>query len=274
MRLTHWLIYWFVRVVYIIAIIAAICVLLIPSIPNWSWALSTKQWVSENGKTLGLVLVPVVGVCSVINKYIGAPWLWTCVKGILSGFQRDAFSNVPDVADHHRVTLYRYHRICLYPGWRGSWKCPTPWGYGNWPWSGWLIPTVRAGPDSAPSTIFLAKDAINFEGVCGAAYFQQQPVVEKKIVELPNITQQSTEDDIIEYARQTWVSPKMIRKRIKERRPCARWFLALRVEVQYKKWGVLMIDSRADAMPQTQYKAMSERLNQIKDVLSHLLKVR
>lgn len=181
------------------------------------------------------------------------------------------FSKSDGASDHHRVTLYRFHKVCWLAALRGSDSC-NPWGKGNYLWSGWLVPTVRAGADSAATTIFLARDADRFEGVCGAAFFQNQPVIEKKLTDLPNIVKGSSEEDIKQYADETWVTPALIQKRLSSGRPCARWFLALRVEIQYKKWGVLMIDSRSDKMPQTMYKEVSARLDQNKDVISHLLK--
>lgn len=127
---------------------------------------------------------------------------------------------------------------------------------------------VRAGPDTAGTTVFPAGE--KFEGVCGAAYSQQSGTLEIKACTLPNITDSSSQTDIEAYAKGTFVPVEMIKDRIKRGRPCARYFLALRVYVQSQKWGVIMIDSRAESPDQPNIAA--HRFSQIKDVLDHLLR--
>lgn len=268
----HTFVYWLCKNLRRITFVSILVVLLIQAFPPSGIDRLDKiqNWIIGNQKLLNVTLAGVVTGITLFMKLLGDPWVLDCVKEILESFQRDVFSEVGAgaLADHHRVTLYRYQQWCLWPGWRGMYL--WPWGAGAWPFSGWMVPIVRAGPDSRATTVFLAKSPTEFEGICGAVYFQQQGVLEKGTPLLPDITSRSSNVDIATYARETFVSEEMIGHRIRNNRPCARYFLAVRVEVQSKKWGVLMIDSREASCPHpniTQHK-----FRQINKMLTHLLK--
>ena len=267
----HSTFYWIVRVSQWLVLAAIAVAMLAPVIPLSGMRPldSALKFMVDQNKVINLMLVGLFGACATARKYLGEPWLWDCIKGILAGFQKEAFSEVGEgeLADHHRITLYRHQLFCLWPRRRGgNWY--WPWGKGNHPWSGWLVPMVRAGPESAGTTVFLASDGQRFDGVCGAAYFQQSATLE--ISALPNITKESSDADITEYARRAFASEELVRRRLRRGQPCARYFLAHHVNVQYKKWGILMIDTRAAVIPKPTVN--QHRFKQIKDVLGHLLR--
>lgn len=267
--LMHSVCYWIVRVSQWVAISAMVGLLLVPLIePGQIQTISDwKNLISSNTKPINKVILSIFGVLTVLRKTVGEPWVFNCTKEILRGFQREVFQNLTggELANHHRVTLYRYQTWCWMP--RGRGPIYWPWGKGYWPWNGWLVPIVRAGPETAGVTVFPAGEE-NFEGVCGAAYSQQSGTLEKK--GLPNITATSSDADITLYAKDTFMSVDMIKSRIKRKRPCARYFLALQVYVQSKKWGVIMIDTRAEAPGQPL--VVTHRFSQVKDMLDHLLR--
>ena len=267
----HFVCYWTVRLSQWLVLAAIAVALLAPVIPASGLPRfdDSLKFMVDNNKIINLTLVGLFTAFAVTRKYIGEPWLWDCIKGILSGFQKEAFSDVGEgeLADHHRITLYRYYSFYLWPRRRGAFLL-WPWGWGNYPWSGWLIPMVRAGPESAGATVFLASDAQRFDGVCGAAYFQQSATLE--VAGLPEITKGSSEADIKNYALRTFASEELVKRRLRRDHPCARYFLAHRIEVQFKKWGVLMIDTMAEKIPTPTVN--QHRFKQIKDVLGHLLR--
>ena len=267
----HFVCYWTVRWLQWLVLSAIAVALLAPVIPASGLPRfdDSLKFIVENNKIINLTLVGLFTTFAVTRKCIGDPWLWDCIKGILSGFQKEAFSDVGEgeLADHHRITLYRHYSFYLWPRRRGS-SWWWPWGKWNHPWSGWLVPMVRAGSESAGATVFLACDAQRYDGVCGAAYFQQSATLE--IPNLPDITKDSSEADIKEYARRTFASEELVKRRILRGHPCARYFLAHHVSVQYKTWGILMIDTRAAKIPAPM--ANHHRFKQIKDVLVHLLR--
>jgi hypothetical protein len=263
--------YWICKTVQVIAFVFVCAVLAVQMIPTTGVTKidGTQQWITTNQKPVNIVLVGIVTGLGILCRLLGHPQILECVQEILTTFQRDVFGSLGDgeLADSHRVTLYRYQTWCLWPG-RGYWY--WPWGKGAWPNSGWMVPITRAGPDSRASTIFLAKSSTEFEGICGAVHFLQQGALEMGSTVLPDIKVDASDSDITAYASKTFVSESMIRNRIRGNRPCARYFFALRVEVQSKKWGVLMIDSRASSPPQPQ--KTQHIFGQINKVLGHLLK--
>jgi len=271
----HTLLYWAMRGLQIAAIFVLVVLTAAPFIGLDAFLPSLEWLLEKHGKAINAGLAALLGALEIFLKAIGRPWIWECVKGILSTFQRDIFREAGDgaLSDHHRVTLYRYQTWCLWPKGRGRWY--WPWGQGtsgnlSWPWSGWLVPVVRAGPDTAGSTVFLCAGGQDFDGVCGAAYSQQSGTLEIKASSLPDITPVSTSADIIDYAKRTFVPEGMVIARIKANRPCARYFLAHRVEVQSVKWGVLMIDCRSEGPDKPT--VANHRFGQIRDALDHLLR--
>lgn len=230
----------------------------------------TTRFLLDNKEKVNGVLLGFLAVFGAAKSFVGEPWLWATIKDILTSFQRDVFDSLGDgeLSADHRVTLYKYQRFCLWP--RGRGPIYWPWGKGTHPWSGWLVPMVRAGPRSPATTVFLVGDGKGYEGVCGAAFCEQHGVVEKNGSDLPNITNQSVDVEIAEYAQKTFVSPEMVKRRLLRKRPCARYFLALRVEVQSEHWGVVMIDSRSASLNQPQ--KTFHRFEQINDILDHLLR--
>jgi hypothetical protein len=233
---------------------------------------AARTWIEQNTKAVTIVLTAVLTACATASRVIGEPWLIQCITSILDEFQSRAFTGPSgfDSCDEHRVTLYRFKRVVLLSAWSGC-EGPFywPWGRGNRPWSGWLVPLIRVGPSSPPRTIWLANSERRCHGVCGAAFFGRYTTLEKKSPELPDISNEASPDQIRAYAQKTWVSEATIKKRIAEKRPCARYYLAHRVQVGRKRWGVLLIDSRAECLPKvTENKS---RFSQINDVLGHLL---
>lgn len=268
----YWILTWLRRIVVSLIVVA----LLAPVLPTFGIRQleGAVTFLAGNNKVINVALTVLWGSLTFLRNHVGPPWLWDCIKGILDKFQKTVFTDVGagELSDHHRVTLYRYQRYCFWPRGRGRWYWPwgRAWGKLCHPWSGWLVPVVRAGPRSAGSTVFYVGDGSSAEGVCGAAFSQQSGMLLISGADVPDITQNSSEADILEYARLTFVSVDMIRQRKRQKRPCARYFLALQVEVQSKKWGVLMIDSRAEALPQPN--VALHRFSQVKDVLDNLLR--
>lgn len=220
---------------------------------NWpSWVISAQDVIHDNGGWLLPVLLALVAFCSSTRQWVGEPWLWKAISSILDEFQEAVFGGRAtldeETIDSHRVTLYKWSRFCLWPG-NGCcfW---WPWGRGNWPFSGWLVPLTRSGPLGHGRTVFLAKGGQCSEGVCGAAYFSQTGVIELR--DLPDIQESCDDVSCKEYARNSFVSSDWVRRRLRSGKPFAKCFYAIRIEVRKKPWGVIMIDSRNPRMPQPQ----------------------
>ncbi|MEQ1827175.1 MAG: hypothetical protein ABL921_14565 [Pirellula sp.] len=93
--------------------------------------------------------------------------------------------------------------------------------------------------------VFLAcDDAENAEGVAGQAFRASQTYIIKN---LPELTSESDDSDIADYAKKTYVSIAWVKKRLKANRTLARSIAAIPIEVDHKPWGVIVIDSTLPA---------------------------
>lgn len=191
-----------------------------------------------------------------LSRWIGEPWYWHAISKLLEQLQSETFQTLPHdaVQDDHRVTLYRFRAwnfwASLTRACRDIRQRPLTAFRSNWPWAGWLVPVLRAGPRAPGRTVYLACNAERAEGVAGKTYFNQHGTIELK--DLPDLCLDSATDMVTEYARRTFVSVEMVSKRLKASRPCARSFQSIRVEVNNRPWGVLMIDSRESRLPNPQ----------------------
>jgi hypothetical protein len=61
--------------------------------------------------------------------------------------------------------------------------------------------------------------------------------------DLPEISANSSSEQIEEYAERTFSTPEQIRARLQDGKQMAKGFAALQIEVKGRPWGVIVIDS-------------------------------
>lgn len=205
------------------------------------WAVDAQSYMRDNAGWILTALSAIVLLFGVLCETIQEPRFWRAIQLIVDVFQRDVFQKFQeDRIDDHRVTLYKFrqwHFRSCFRGLEGHPPC--------WPWSGWLKPIVRSGARARGRTVFLARDAGRSEGIVGAAFYAQG-TIEKT---LPSLDGDSSDEAVTEYADAGFVSPKWIRTRLKKGEPLACYLVAMRIEIQHKPWGVLMIDTRSQKLP-------------------------
>ncbi len=156
------------------------------------------------------------------------PWLWTTVHKLLTSFQRDIFQaelSRGDPMDLHRLTLFKRLRF-------RCWVC-------KWPWSGWLVPIERSGHTTqSTAAVFRAPDeAKRAEGVAGNTWRASVVIFREN---LPDVSSAAAPpQDVADYARQTWTTPELVARR----RPSARSYVGIPLDVNGKPWGVVVLDS-------------------------------
>ena len=164
-------------------------------------------------------------------KSISPPWVWNTIHSILDQLQVHAFRGIQgELQQSNRVTLFKH------VGWR--------WALCKWPWSGWLVPVERSGYTTRKTnTAFRAPDdGDKAEGVAGRAWATGQRVTKHN---LPDVTQESPEQELNTYAKETFISVETLRERLKQNRKVALSLTAFPVEVKNKVWGVIVFDSRS-----------------------------
>ena len=180
-----------------------------------------------------LISVPVLDG---LRSVVGAPSVWRVVRDVLDQFRGQLFPNATDDQIHeHRVTLFRFSR------WHFCRR--------KWPWTGWLLPVERSGHTTQRTNVaFLAPDeADGAEGVAGMTWSRRQIV---HVKDLPDLSIDSSDARIAEYARRSWVSEAVVR----ERMPRARSLVGIPVEVRSEVWGVIVVDSRKPEIKQSEVK--------------------
>src|ERR1043166_2139667 len=190
-----------------------------------------------------LVVLTLGAIFGVGAKWFAPPWVWKSIRRILDHVREEGFTSKieGEQLHHHRVTLFRRVRWCWCPVPFRHWL--VPWGWGYWPWSGWMVQISRSGDtESISRTAFLLpSDLDKSEGIIGLAW-QTRDV--KTLHALPTIDENSTDDEIAAYATQTLMPAYVVKRRVKARKPCPRALCAIPIEVDNKPWGMLVLDSR------------------------------
>jgi hypothetical protein len=180
-----------------------------------------------------ILLFSLIGILSqLIRSRIGTNVVWQTVQYLLDQYREELFGSKDDQAQFfHRITLFKHVK----------WH----WGLVRWPWSGWMIPVARSGNKTRK---YIAKfrassdDPDNAEGIAGQAWANERPL---QIYGLPDInTNDTSEDDLNEYASKGLVQVSWLQKRKKKNKNNARSMLGIPVEVKGKTWGAMVVDSR------------------------------
>lgn len=207
-------------------------------------------WNSENLWWQILLGMLVIAVSALIKYIIGDPWAWEKVHKILDEFRNEAMPG--ELFKHeaeHRVTLFK-HRWALtwnmyfLPG-RGVsfWKRFLPKNYTILhPFSGWLVPVERSGHVNRWScACFSAPDNhVLAEGVAGNQWYLSNTM---HVHSLPKLSGQSGEHNINNYAKRTYTTADRVRAQIKNSKKIAQSLYSVRIEINGRPWGVVVLDS-------------------------------
>lgn len=139
----------------------------------------------------------------------------------------------PDAVDERaRITLFKFRR----------------WQLKEWPFlpkrGGWLVPVKRSGEMHQD---FKARFRVGEElsKTCGIAGKAWCDVADAVIQQLPDVhSGQLKARGVRKYAKLTFVSEDWV----KEHRPKSRSFIAMKIRVKKKKWGVVVVDSEDEEL--------------------------
>lgn len=198
------------------------------------------EWVQSNRYLLPYTIGGYVAVNGLLS-YVSKPRLWKAAQGCIDALHDHVFENAEGSSHHHRVTLFQWRRFAWWPR--------DIHGRFRNPWSGWLHPVVRSGHTTQRSeTKFLVprNDPERAQGVAGEVWNTRRVL---NYSSLPHLTENSTPDDYVEYADKSKVPTLWLEDRIKNKKPCARSFVGIPVEVDHDVWGVVLLDSRQEKLP-------------------------
>ena len=227
-------------------------------------------WVQDWAWAIVPTLLLLSWIIKLIRNWIGDPAVREEVRKRVNEYRNSVFSDRAGGSTYQadrRITLFKRRRFCFA---RQCW----PWSYGwplknRWPWDGWLIPEFRSGntPQLSKSTFRVPEGRHReAEGIAGRAWESDGWL---HIPNLPDVKSLNcTESDIAKYAEAT----QMDIRDIKNDPPQGRAFAAIRVEVQGKGWGSLVIDTRApDGLDRPNKRAKEKFQNSFDGMLSILL---
>ena len=184
---------------------------------EWGWLLILGAWL-------------LAGLCTLLLHTRKDPKLLRILSAVLSQFHESVFGGAPGRQSDNRVTLFSYHR----------WSLRVLLGKRWPPWGGWLIPAQRPGHISQhSSSVFRAPDDDSrAEGIAGQAWVDNNGVFQE--FNLPEITEDSDDATVNEYAKRTHVDIK----RVKKAKRHSRALRGIRIETPGAvPWGVLVLDS-------------------------------
>lgn len=162
------------------------------------------------------------------------PWKWKAIQSCLDEFRDQVFDGTDHAEDlnfKHRVTLYRLQN--------GSLKMLKP------VWQRWLVPVARSGiiTKRTRSIFRLPDNPHQIEGFVVQAFLKKG--IWLRAEEVPELRQDMTASDRQAYRDKTSISvDKALRMNY-----TARSYAAIRMEVNGKPWGVLVLDSVNSRMP-------------------------
>lgn len=170
------------------------------------------------------------------SKWIGPPKIWGAVGSLLTAYRDLVFEDLKNVDPtafeySHRVTLFKF--------------CPNLFSRNK----GTLLAVERSGEFHRDSSVSFKIDFNNpdeAEGISGKAFCSSGQI---KAFNLPDITSELDSNTVGEsislYAKRTNVARDWILKE----RPKSRSIVGLRIEISEKYWGVIVIDSRNEEIP-------------------------
>ncbi|MBV8214043.1 MAG: hypothetical protein JOZ08_12585 [Verrucomicrobia bacterium] len=197
-------------------------------------------------------LALAAGVTQFFQKRINQASTWGSIRFLLNEFHKlifgkpsGAIKSPTDTTHHKRVTLFQYKKRITFRD-----DGPTRhWYFLGFDWSGWLIPVQRSGHTTRrTSTAFWAPDAADkVQGIAGVTWANNQRSVRE---DLPDISQNSSTEDLKKYADDSWLTVEWLEKKlVRKGSGWPRALYGIPVEVEGKLWGVIVLDSRDVKIP-------------------------
>jgi hypothetical protein len=193
--------------------------------PLLTWYKPVSTWL--------VLFLPVgIGLAELARRWIGSPWAWSAVRGLLNEFEDKLFRNKNLRRDEHSVTLFKYVRF--------RWKF--------WLGTCWLVPVERSGNARQKTRrAFRIADGggAASEGIAGQV-FSSETVLSAH--DLPDLNGEAAEGDLQKYATATHVSVAWLEQWVNSKKSrgqkVPRAICGFHVETPAAKpWGVLVFDS-------------------------------
>lgn len=234
-------------VIYLLAIIGTAAIAAIAKMDAGSFQSMPSEiaaallWIRERAWWLVLLLTATAPTAKIVQERITSRWIWSTSQSLLDKIQQEFFGALDGDIHHHRATLFKFvqHKWWIRPNRGPFW---WPWGKGCGPNSGWLRPIQRSGHTTQKSNaLFLAPDdADRAEGVAGKTWTTRNELNVSGLV-FPVLGDEKT---ITEYSKQTWVETEWLKSQLQQNKSMALSFKAIPIEVNNRRWGVLLLDSR------------------------------
>jgi hypothetical protein len=253
--------HWWRITKWVALVVAGLLAFFTQAVPEWwpGFAKSIALWIQGVvPEWLLFACLVYFAVADVITGRLKSPQTWDALHGSLDNLRDYFFRGIEGPLHHHRVTLFEWKV------WSWNWRV---WSIRKkrWPWSGWLVPIVRSGHTTQRSgTRFFASRTSSepAEGFAGLVWARNQTLV---LNGLPDLHSSPSEDDFERYARAAFATKKWLKQRLRENKRCARSFCGMPVEVNNRIWGVIVIDSDIEKLPD------SSELQDIYGLLGQLL---
>jgi hypothetical protein len=197
----------------------------------WSTVVSVVQ---DSSIYIIVVANFILWTAHVLKNYVGNPWAWDTVKALLEEFRTDVFAGATLNASHDRVTLFK--------------KKDVRWRFLCCPSNDWLCAAERTGHMTRRRRKWMRAndDGQRYEGVAGATWCLGRTVLKDQ---LPQLTREAAQSEIDLYAKETFIGAAYIKKKLRAGYVFPRSLCGIIVEVNSRPWGVIVIDSSLEKLP-------------------------
>lgn len=226
--------------------VAALAIIATLKLTNASSFVPPFDTVIPRAASFGVDLAPIfafaLAITQGIRPFLISPAQFDAIHRILTGLRDHVVGTQTGVPYHFdRATLFQ--RRAFYLPWN-----PKRWR--RWPFSGWLVPFERSGEATRHrGSCFLAPDdGDRAEGVAGQTWAQKNIVFVPPPNDppLPDLTHTSSDADMQEYARRSFVDPEWVRQWLRDhKRGLATRYVGIPVELKSRVWGVIVLDLRS-----------------------------
>ncbi len=197
---------------------------------NLAFLLPVLKWFKNTAPLTIPVLTGALLLSQLLKMAIGQPWVWDAVSDVLNQFKTLIADQDQHSDPRDRVTLFKIKKFSL----------QLKLGWLVWPWSRRLVPVARSGHSFLRTRVAfrIPDNAEKAEGVAGQTWSTGKTV---SVSGLPYLPDAPENEDVAQYAKKTWTTPKWVIKS-RKRKPLARSYYGFQVEVKNEPWGVIVVD--------------------------------
>ncbi len=223
------------------------------------WVIREIAFLLSPWTKVGLAVASVtIFTCEWADRRHAGNSVWETIDAALNHYRSLGFKHaaLSDPDHHHRVTLFKridgsdiacWTNIFRFRFWKFRWVRFGRLWIPSWaersPFSGWIFPVARSCETTRKTkTAFFAPDAPHLaEGIAGRVWAGK---TKEKVLDFPQLTADSTDQEVQDYCRTTGSPEAWVRKCLEDGRTPPRSLYGVPIMVRGRTWGAIVFDSQ------------------------------